>query len=457
MQKQDDQRGLRVVGGVALRGQVRAAGAKNAITKLLIASLLSEERAVFHNVPDIVEVGITVNLCKEVGSVIHWDRQAGTLEIQTKCLKTAYVTQQFCGANRVPILMLGALLGRTDEAVIVPSVGGCAIGGRPVDFHIQALESLGASVEYRSMPRGEGAYFAQAPEGLKGGLIQLPFPSIGATENAILAAANAKGVTVIKNAAVEPEVIDLILFLQKSGVIISLDADRTIRVERAIKTYPVEHSVIPDRVEVACMGMAGIATGGEVFVEGAQHVHIQSFLRHLLQIGGSFEVKDQGILFRSEGPLRGNLHLETGVHPGFLTDWQQPFVALLTQAQGTTIVHETIYEKRFGYVKTLNKMGANLAVYRECLGPSCRFMSKGYHHSLVVRGPTPLVGLEIAIPDLRAGFAYVLAALIASGESLITGLNYLNRGYERLEQKLLGIGAQIESVEQVSSNGTFHG
>jgi len=437
---------LKIKGGLPLEGKVRAAGAKNAITKLLVASVLSDKRCVFYNVPNINEVEVTIDLCREIGSEVHWDRQEGVIEIQTKELKTAYVPQRFSGSNRIPILMIGALLGRTGEDIIVPTAGGCRIGKRPIDFHIQAIEKLGATVEFREMKK-EGAYFAHAHQGLKGTIIHLPYPSVGATENTILAASRAKGTTVIKNAAIEPEIIDLILFLQKLGVIIAVDVDRTIRIQQTSQFYEVQHHVLTDRIEAASLGMAAISTKGRVFVEGAQHSHMITFLNKLREVGAGFEIKNEGIEFFYNGPLKGGLHVETDVHPGFMTDWQQPFVVLLTQAQGYSVVHETVYENRFGYTETLKQMGADIELFTQCLGgKECRFASQNYHHSLVVKGPSVLTAKEIAIPDLRAGFAYVMAALLAAETSMISGVHYLDRGYEHLVQKLASLGANIERV-----------
>jgi len=434
---------LKIKGGISLQGSVRAAGAKNAITKLLVASLLSDKRCIFFNVPNIAEVEITVELCREIGSEIHWDQKEGVIEIVTRHLKTTYIPQRFSGSNRIPILMIGALLGRTDEDIIVPTAGGCKIGKRPIDFHISALERLGAVIEYREMKK-EGAYFARAHQGLRGTVIQLPYPSVGATENTIMAACRAKGNTTIKNAAIEPEIIDLVLFLQKLGVAIAVDVDRTIRIQPADEFYDVEHTVITDRIEAASLGMAAIATKGRVFVEGAQHQHMITFLNKLREVGAGFQVKNNGIEFFYRGPLKSGALIETDVHPGFLTDWQQPFVILLTQAEGHSIVHETVYENRFGYVETLCSMGADIQLFTHCLGSSpCRFTAQNYCHSLVVRGPTPLISKDIAIPDLRAGFAYVMAALAASDTSLISGAQYLDRGYEHLVEKLQSIGADV--------------
>jgi UDP-N-acetylglucosamine 1-carboxyvinyltransferase len=434
---------LIIEGGVPLQGHVKAAGAKNAITKMLVASLLSDRRCYFTNVPCISEVDITLSLLKEIGSEIVWDKEKSTLEIQTKELKTTYIPQRFSGANRIPILMIGALLGRTDEDIIVPTAGGCKIGARPVDFHIEALEKLGATIEYRMMKK-EGAYFARAHNGLKGNQITLSYPSVGATENSLLAACRAKGTTVIKNIAIEPEILDLILFLQKMGVIIHLDQERTLRVQQCKEFHDVHHHVVTDRIEVASFALAAIATKGRVFVEGAKQVDMLSFLSMIRQVGGGFDVKNEGIEFFYQGALHGGLHLETNVHPGFLTDWQQLFVVLLTQAQGISVVHETVYENRFGYTDMLLNMGADIQLSTECFGSCCRFHHRDYQHTCLIKGPTPLKGSRLHIPDLRAGFAYVLAALIAQGSSTITGLPYLDRGYEHLSAKLQSLGASIQ-------------
>lgn len=443
---------LKIKGGNPLKGHVKAAGAKNAITKLLVASLLSDKRCIFYDVPNIGDVDVTVALCREIGSQINWDKEAGILEICTKELKTSYVPQRFSGSNRIPILMIGALLGRTDEDIIVPTAGGCQIGKRSVDFHIEALQKLGAVIEYREMKK-EGAYFAHAHNGLKGTEIILPYPSVGATENTILASVTARGSTVLRNAAMEPEVVDLILFLQKLGAIITLDVDRTIRIQGTRSFHDVEHTVLPDRIEAASWGMAAISSKGRVFVEGAQHLHMITFLNKIREVGGGFDVKSNGIEFYYDGPLQGGLHLETDVHPGFMTDWQQPFVVLLTQASGTSVVHETVYENRFGYTEILKEMGADITVFRQCLGgKECRFASHSFSHSLIVKGVSALNGRDIAIPDLRAGFAYVMAATLASGVTTISGLPYLDRGYENLIHKLgqLGVDAQRVHKEELT-------
>ena len=436
-----------IKGGAPLKGSVQVQGAKNATTKLLVASLISDQPCVFNNVPNIGDVEITLDLCRELGSEIKWDKKNKRIEIVTKTLKTSYIPQRFSGANRIPILMIGALLGRTGEDIIVPTAGGDRIGQRPVNLHINALETLGAKIESRMMKK-EGAYFAQAHKGLQGGVIHLSYPSVGATENTILAAVRATGNTTIKNAAIEPEIIELVLFLQKLGAVISLDTDRTMHIKGTKQFYPVEHTIMSDRIEAASYAIAAISTKGRIFIEGAQHIHMTTFLNRIRELGGGFNVKQNGIEFFYQGKLNGGMHLETDVHPGFMTDWQQPFAVLLTQTEGSSVIHETVYENRFGYIEMLRKMGAEIELFRQCLGSkACRFGTRNYLHSAVIRGGNPLKGSDIEIPDLRAGFAYVLAALLAEGSSKIHGVDMVERGYDSLVTKLTALGANIKVVD----------
>jgi len=438
---------LKIKGGAILNGRIKAQGAKNAMTKLLVASLISDKKCIFHNVPNIGDVEITVDLCKEIGMQVLWDKKNHIMEVQTKELKKLYIPQRFSGANRIPILMIGALLGRTNKEIIVPTVGGDDLGSRPLDFHIASLKKLGAEVGYRE-DKEEATYFAKAHYGLKGSLIKLEYPSVGATENTILAAIRAKGKTIIKNAAIEPEIVDLILFLQKLGANIFIDTDRTIHIEESNKFYEVEHTVICDRNEIISYALAAIATKGRIFIEGAEHLHLITFLNKLRDVQAGFNIKKDGIEFFYDKELKGNLHIETDVHPGFMTDWQQPFVVLLTQTKGSSVLHETVYENRFGYVKTLKEMGADIELFTKCLGSNkCRFNSLNHKHSLVVKGKTNLIAKDIKIPDLRAGFAYVMAALLANGTTTIEQKSFLDRGYEGIIEKLKSLGANIEKVE----------
>ena len=348
------------------------------------------------------------------------------------------MSARYTGLNRIPILLLGPLLGRLGHAE-VPVIGGCAIGQRPVDFHLRGLEGMGAEIQL-----DEGTIRAGAATGLRGCHHRLPYPSVGATENLVLAAVSASGTTVIENAAIEPEVIDLILFLQKMGATIMVDVDRRILVSGGRALHGARHRVPPDRIEIASYAAAAVASGGSVDIRGAQQLGLLSFLNALRAIGGQFEVHDEGVRFWSDGsPLRPH-HIETDVHPGFMTDWQQPTVVLLTQAHGPSVIHETVYEQRLGYVDTLGAMGARIHRYHRCLGGrTCRFADQDFAHSAVVIGPTRLEAGDLEIPDLRAGFAYVLAAALAEGESRLTNVHYLERGYEDIPGKLRALGGEI--------------
>lgn len=429
---------LKIEGGQTLQGTVKVSGAKNAATKLLVASLLSDKVNFFHNVPDIGDINITLSLCEEVGSRIVWEKNEKILKIHTPDIESSHVSIRFSKVNRIPILLIGALLARCKE-VVIPTLGGDVIGERNINFHIKALQQMGASIEIN-----EGCYNASAPRGLQGAIIELDYPSVGTTENIIFAAVRAKGKTVIKNAAIEPEVMDILCFLQKMGVSVSFDSDRVIVIVGTDSFNEVDHFVMPDRIEAASFGMAAIASKGAVFVEGMPQAHMFSFLAKLKQIGAGIEVKDSGIAFYYDKPLKGGVILETDVHPGFMTDWQQPFSVLLTQAQGLSIIHETVYENRLGYLASLRDMGADYELFSECLGSKrCRYNLQLHQHSAVIRGITPLKGACINIPDLRAGFAYLMAALIAEGESIIMGGEFLERGYENFVEKFSLLGVKL--------------
>lgn len=341
--------------------------------------------------------------------------------------------------NRIPILALGPLLARVGVAE-VPVLGGDSIGARPVNFHLDALSKMGANIEI-----SDSLYRAET-SGLKGADIALPYPSVGATENVILAAVLAKGKTVIRNAAVEPEVVDLIKMLQNMGAIIELGTERKVAVEGVSRLHGVEHAILPDRNEAVSFATAAIATGGKVFVRGAVHEHLITFLNTLSRIGASFRVEPRGIAFWSGQPLKA-VEIQTDTHPGFMTDWQQPLAVLLTKAEGKSVIHETVYEDRFGYTQDLIKMGANVTLENGCQGDlPCRFRGKTYNHTCIINGPTELHGERIAIPDIRAGIATVIAALSARGASEITGIEHIDRGYERIDERLRSLGANIERI-----------
>lgn len=426
-----------VHGGNPLGGEVKLAGAKNASTKILIASLLSNEESVFENFPNIGDTAITIELCRLIGSKISAD--GSTLKIKTPEIKNTKVTT-LSRRNRIPILALGPLLARVGEAE-VPILGGDKIGHRPVDLHFQALEALGAEIEVTP-----SSYRART-KGLKGANIDFKFPSVGATENAILAAVTAKGKTVIRNAAVEPEVIDLIKFLQKMGAIIELGTDRRISIEGVEELRGAHHKIIPDRNEAVSFACLAVATDGDIMVKEAIQDHLITFLNVIRKIGGDYEVADNGIRFWRRRKLI-KVNIETDTHPGFMTDWQQPLVVVLTQAEGESKIHETIYEDRFGYTNDLNLMGADIKVMTSCLDyPPCRFAGKGFYHSAIIKGPSKLRGIDLKVRDLRAGMAHLIAALVAEGQSVIEGIEEIDRGYENIDKRLRELGAQIERID----------
>jgi UDP-N-acetylglucosamine 1-carboxyvinyltransferase len=308
---------------------------------------------------------------------------------------------------------------------------------------MRALREFGATVE--KTPQGLDI---TAPNGLHGTKLELPYPSVGATEQVLLTAVLAEGVTELRNAAVEPEIVDLICLLQKMGSIIKVSTDRVIEIEGVTRLCGYAHRPIPDRIEAASWGAAALATGGDVFVRGARQADMMTFLNVFRSVGGSLDIQDGpngGIRFWHPGGELRAVAIETDVHPGFMTDWQQPMVVALTQARGLSIVHETVYEQRLGYTEALNSMGANIQVYRDCLGGTpCRFGRRNFKHSAVIAGPSKLHAADLVIPDLRAGFSHLIAALAAEGTSRVYGVDLINRGYEDFEAKLASLGAHVE-------------
>lgn len=425
---------LTITGGQPLRGEVAVSGAKNAATKMMIASLLTDQPVTLHNCPRIGDVDITAEICRVVGAKVEFN--GGSVRLHTPKIVTPAV-KRLPVRNRLSVLALSPLLHRAGKAA-VPAVGGDLIGPRPVNFHLEALRQMGATIDETAK-----GYKAQAPR-LQGAAIDLPYPSVGATENIILAAVLATGRTYIKNAAIEPEIIDLIKMLQQMGAIIEFRANRTIIVDGVDRLSGVEYTIMPDRMQAASFGLMAIATGGDILVKGARQDDLMTLLNTVRRIGATYSIEADGIRFRRDGGLLVGVEVETDTHPGFMTDWQQPLVVLLTQAEGMSVVHETVYEDRFGYTETLGKMGASIKVFNKCLGElPCRFSGQGQNHSAVIKGPTPLHAADIVIPDIRAGMAHVLAALVAEGSSKLTGIEHLLRGYEDLLGKLTAVGADF--------------
>ncbi|MBD5787810.1 UDP-N-acetylglucosamine 1-carboxyvinyltransferase [Cellulosimicrobium terreum] len=431
---------LYVNGGTPLDGTITVRGAKNFVSKAMVASLLGESPSVLRNVPQIRDVGVVTGLLELHGVSVKSDPDAGILDLDPSNVESAHVADidAHAGSSRIPILFCGPLLHRLGEAFI-PDLGGCRIGDRPINYHLDILRQFGAVVDKR-----ESGIHIRAPRRLQGTKIALPYPSVGATEQTLLTAVRAEGITELANAAIEPEIMDLIAVLQKMGAIISVDTDRVIRIEGVDRLDGYNHTALGDRIEAASWASAALATGGDITVKGATQPEMMTFLNTFRKVGGRFDVQDDGIRFWHPGGDLTSIVLETDVHPGFMTDWQQPLVVALTQAKGLSIVHETVYENRFGFTEALRGMGATIQVYKECLGGrACRFGQRNFHHSAVVSGPTPLSAADIEVPDLRGGFSHLIAALAAKGTSTVRGISLIDRGYENFQDKLVALGADV--------------
>ncbi|MGI8754827.1 MAG: UDP-N-acetylglucosamine 1-carboxyvinyltransferase [Acidimicrobiales bacterium] len=422
-----------------LRGDVFIRGSKNAVTKHMVAAVLGDGPSTIRQVPEVGDVAITTDILRSLGVGVDHDEAAGVVVVESHDGVTAEVPLSFSGLNRIPILLLGPLLHRTGEA-FVPMVGGDRIGRRPVDFHIQALTALGAEVDLR--PDG----IAAKATALVGAKIELPYPSVGATETVLLTACLAEGRTVLRNAATEPEVIELALFLQRMGARIEQSPGRKFTIDGVESLKGAETTLAGDRNEAFSYLVAGMATGGEVRVHGCAQDRLVTAITTLHRMGACFDITDDYIQASAPDGLRPAA-VQTDTHPGFMTDWQTPLVVLFTQADGMSVLHETVYEDRLVYVPALKKMGAEIELFSICLGgESCRFHDTNARHSAVVKGVSKLRGAAVEVPDVRAGFSSVIAASIADGSSTISGIHHLERGYHRPLQTFADLGLAIDVV-----------
>ena len=427
-------------GGKPLVGEVSVRGAKNLVTKAMVAALLADTPSTLKGVPAISDVAVVRGLL-EAHAVSVTEDADGELVLDPRGVKSAHFAEidAHAGSSRIPILFCGPLLHQLGEAFI-PDLGGCRIGDRPINFHLDALRAFGAELE-----KSYEGIRLKAPQRLVGARVDLPYPSVGATEQVLLTAVRAKGVTELTNAAIEPEIIDLIAILQKMGAIIVVEPNRTIVIEGVETLQGYHHTALADRNEAASWAAAALATRGDIYVRGAKQQELMTFLNVYRKVGGLFDVDDEGIRFRHPGEAIKPVVIETDVHPGFMTDWQQPMVVALTQAEGRSIVHETVYENRFGFTDALVQMGANIEVYKEGIASITRRVPRRpLEQAAVVSGPTPLHGANIRVPDLRGGFSHVIAAVTAQGTSEVSNIGIISRGYEHLLQKLDGLGVSFE-------------
>lgn len=436
-----------VNGGRRLKGEIQVSGAKNVALKALVAACLTEEEVVIENIPLISDLFVITDIIGDLGGEV--DFQNHSVSINLKEFKTKKVALERAAEVRASALFMAPLLTRTGEAII-PNPGGCRIGARPIDRTIDGLRKMGADIEYRSQ---DGFFYMKAPNALKGIEYEFKKSTHTGTETLILAAVLAKGKTILSNAAEEPEIDELISFLNKMGAKVKRTKERMIEIEGVSKLSGAKLRIGPDRNEAVTLAVAAIITKGDVLVKGLVENDIAVFADKLEEVGAGVERKKDGIRFFHKGPLK-SANIETSIYPGFMTDWQAPWAVLMTQANGVSTIHERVYESRFGYISELQKMGANIKLFN----PSVDYPENVYEfnieddqplnkHAAEIKGPTQLHNGVLMISDLRAGATLVLAALAAQGESVILEVYHLDRGYECFEDRLNSLGADIIRVK----------
>jgi UDP-N-acetylglucosamine 1-carboxyvinyltransferase len=404
----------------------------------MVAAMLGGGPSTIANAPRVGDVEITAQMLRAVGCSV--ERDGDTLHVEPTAEPLPGVPQTFTGRNRIPVLLLGPLLNLTGEA-FVPMVGGDQIGPRPLDFHIQALTAMGAQITV-----DETGIHAVARR-LRGTRVALPYPSVGATESVMLSAVLAEGRTVITNAAVEPEILELALFLQRMGAGIQLQPDRRIVIEGVERLHGAATRLAGDRLEAFSYLVAGLLTGGQVRVHGCAQDRLVTAIETLRKMGAQFQIDEAYITASAPGGLR-SAAVSTDTHPGFMTDWQQPLLVLMSQARGLSVLHETVFENRFVYVDALKQLGCEIELFPMCLGGNaCRFHDTNHLHSAVVHGPSKLVGAEVHVPDVRTGYSSVIAASIAEGPSVLLDVESLERGYDEPLARLQSIGMAITPIE----------
>lgn len=411
-----------VRGGQALRGEIPISGAKNSVLPILAATLLNGGRNVLHNCPDLRDVRSAIRILEHLGCKVI--REGDTVTVDSAVVDRWDVPHELMREMRSSVIFLGPILARCGKARLsLP--GGCEIGQRPIDLHLSALRKLGVSI------REQGGDILCEASDLHGRDVILSFPSVGATENTMLTATACPGVTRVINAAREPEIADLQLFLQKAGATVQGGGESVITLTGETPRRDVEHTILPDRIETATFLCAAAACGGEVTLTNTEPEHVGTVIQCLLEAGCHIARAGRTITLRAESPLSGMATVRTMPYPGFPTDAQAPLMAAACTGAGTTLFIETIFENRFRHVSELARMGADIRVSGR---------------TALVTGK-PLRGARVRSTDLRGGAAMVVAALAARGESIIEDLNHIDRGYEGLEQKLTALGADIRRVE----------
>ncbi|HAZ5004439.1 TPA: UDP-N-acetylglucosamine 1-carboxyvinyltransferase [Staphylococcus aureus] len=414
-----------IKGGNKLTGEVKVEGAKNAVLPILTASLLASDKpSKLVNVPALSDVETINNVLTTLNADVTYKKDENAVVVDATKTLNEEAPYEYVSKMRASILVMGPLLARLGHA-IVALPGGCAIGSRPIEQHIKGFEALGAEIHLEN-----GNIYANAKDGLKGTSIHLDFPSVGATQNIIMAASLAKGKTLIENAAKEPEIVDLANYINEMGGRITGAGTDTITINGVESLHGVEHAIIPDRIEAGTLLIAGAITRGDIFVRGAIKEHMASLVYKLEEMGVELDYQEDGIRVRAEGELQP-VDIKTLPHPGFPTDMQSQMIALLLTANGHKVVTETVFENRFMHVAEFKRMNANINVE----GRSAK-----------LEGKSQLQGAQVKATDLRAAAALILAGLVADGKTSVTELTHLDRGYVDLHGKLKQLGADIERI-----------
>ncbi|HCY8780758.1 TPA: UDP-N-acetylglucosamine 1-carboxyvinyltransferase [Staphylococcus aureus] len=414
-----------IKGGNKLTGEVKVEGAKNAVLPILTASLLASDKpSKLVNVPALSDVETINNVLTTLNADVTYKKDENAVVVDATKTLNEEAPYEYVSKMRASILVMGPLLAKLGHA-IVALPGGCAIGSRPIEQHIKGFEALGAEIHLEN-----GNIYANAKDGLKGTSIHLDFPSVGATQNIIMAASLAKGKTLIENAAKEPEIVDLANYINEMGGRITGAGTDTITINGVESLHGVEHAIIPDRIEAGTLLIAGAITRGDIFVRGAIKEHMASLVYKLEEMGVELDYQEDGIRVRAEGELQP-VDIKTLPHPGFPTDMQSQMMALLLTANGHKVVTETVFENRFMHVAEFKRMNANINVE----GRSAK-----------LEGKSQLQGAQVKATDLRAAAALILAGLVADGKTSVTELTHLDRGYVDLHGKLKQLGADIERI-----------
>lgn len=408
-----------------LKGEIAVSGSKNSVLPIMAATLLTKEECEITEVPVLRDVTVMCKLLKSIGADVEGDFDKDSVNIKTEKIKSKEAPYELVKMMRASVLAMGPLLARTGSAKI-PLPGGCAIGARPIDLHLKGFRALGAQVTV------EAGYVEAKAKKLKGSTIYLDQPSVGATENILMAAVLASGNTIIENAAKEPEIVDLASFLNKMGAKIKGAGTDNIRIEGVKELHGTTHAVIPDRIETGTFMIAAAITRGNLLIKNSVPDHVKPIIAKLVECGVTVEDEPEGMRVNATKGKLNSTDIKTLPYPGFPTDMQSQFMAFLSTVNGTSVVIETVFENRYQQIGELNRMGAEIKIEGR---------------SAVIDGPCELEGAEVVSTDLRAGAALVLAGLAAKGQTEISEIYHIERGYSDLIEKLRKVGADIEKVE----------